>query len=133
MSPSRWQRLLLASFPPSFRRRYGEELSALVPGCGGSWKVTVDLARACLAAWLRPPFLGAAADRRRLRLQATTATVFVLWAVSSVAVALFARAVDDPYPLTGLHSWGWAAYQIGTAVFELTSGLVLVAGFGYWL
>jgi hypothetical protein len=133
MNPARLRRLLVVSFPPSFRHRYGEELTALVSTCPGGREVTFDLARACLAAWFRPSFLGDGAERRRLRLEATTMTVFVLWSASTVAAAVFARAVDDPYPLSGLRSWGWTTYQSGTAVFELTSGLVLVAGFAYWL
>jgi hypothetical protein len=130
--PSRLQRLALWAFPARFRARYGEELVALLPECSGGLKVTADLALAAAHEWLRPSFSGSPEERRRLRLQTTTATVFVLWSLSTLAAVIFARAVDDR-PVPGLHAWSWVAYEIGSGVIQLTAGLVLLAGFGYWL
>jgi hypothetical protein len=131
MSVSRFQRTLLSTFPPSFRARYGEELAAVVADCPGGWRVNLDLARTAAVAWVRPSFRGGPAEQRRQRLQATTATVFVAWSVATFAVALFGRAVDDQ-PVPGLRSWGWTAYQLGAAIFQVASGVILVAGFAYW-
>lgn len=132
MSVSGLQRVILASFPPSFRTRYGDELAALASECDRGWVDTVDLARASACAWARPRFNGSQGDRRRGRLQATTATVFVVWSLSALAVAVFARAVDDQ-PVPGLRTWGWTAYAAGSAIFQLTVAAALVVGFGYWL
>lgn len=131
MSVTPLQRLLLAAFPTSFRARYGDELAALVPACGTGWHVTADLARAVARAWLRPTFAGAPDERRRLRLQATTSTVLLMWALSAFAAAAFGRAVDDK-PVPGLHAWGLAAYTAGSGVFQVGAAVVLATGFIYW-
>ena len=132
MSASWIQRVLLAAFPPRFKHRYGAELADLVPSCGGGSRVTADLARAVAKEWARPTFLGDAEERRRLRLQATTSTVFLSWSLATVAVAVFARGVDDQ-PVRGLRSWGWSAFRVGTVEFELTVAVIMAAGFWYWL
>ncbi|HUY25752.1 MAG TPA: hypothetical protein VMV09_10700, partial [Candidatus Saccharimonadales bacterium] len=132
MSASRLQRWLLLAFPPSFRARYGEELETLTSDCGRGWRTNADLAQAAAKAWLRPSFIGPPEETRRRRLESTTATVFVTWSLSCLAVAVFAKAVNDQ-PVPGLRSWGWTAYVIGSGLFELTVGGALVVGFGYWL
>ena len=132
MSVSRAQRWVLRSFPPGFRARYGDELAALASECDGGWHDTADLARAAAGAWMHPRFPGPPEDRGRRRLQATTATVFFVWSLSALAVAVFARAVDDK-PVPGLHSWGWTAYAVGSAIFQVTVVAALAVGFGYWL
>lgn len=132
MSASWTQRTLLAAFPTRFKERYGEELADLVPMCGGGWRDSADLARAVAKEWVQPTFLGDPDERRRLRLQATTATVFLAWSVATVAAAVFARAVDDQ-PVPGLRSWGWSAYRVGTIEFEFTVVVILAAGLMYWL
>lgn len=132
MTPTRLRRLVLAAYPVRFRARYGVELAALLDDCGGGWSVTLDLARGAVLAWVRPSSIGDRPGRRRWRLQATTSTVFVLWSFSTLAIAVFARAVDD-HPVPGLKAWGWAAYAVGAGMFEVTTGAVLVAGFVFWL
>jgi len=121
MSASRLQRWLLLAFPPSFRARYGEELETLTSDCGRGWRTNADLAQAAAKAWLRPSFIGPPEETRRRRLESTTATVFVTWSLSCLAVAVFAKAVNDQ-PVPGLRSWGWTAYVIGSGLFELTVG-----------
>lgn len=126
------QRLILAAFPARFRDRYGAELGALVPECGGGWRDTVDLARAAVREWIHPSFPGSPDERRRLRLQSTTATVFVAWAFAIVAGAVFARSVDDQ-PVPGLQSWGWTSYEVAAGVFQVAVVLIAVIGFAFWL
>ena len=132
MTASRLERVLLAAFPPHFRARYGDELAALIADDGGPTHTTVDLLRAAAREWLRPTFVGVAEERRGRRLEATTATVWAWWCLSAIAVAVFARAVDD-HPVPGLRSWGWTAYRAGTVVFEVTSAVVAIGGFAVWL
>ena len=132
MTGSRLRRLILAAYPERFRDRYGDELAAVTADCGGGWRVTLDLGVSAIKARLRPALVASGADGRRWRLETTTATVFALWVWSTVAIGLFARAVDDQ-PVPGLRSWGWGAYAVGNVIFTLSAAAVLVIGFGYWL
>ena len=132
MSTTRLHRLILAVYPERFRDRYGEELAAVAADCGGGWRVTFDLAVSAVKARLNPDPITSGSEGRRLRLETTTATVFALWVWSTVAVALFARAVDDQ-PVPGLRSWGWAAYEVGNVIFSLSAAAILIVGFVYWL
>jgi hypothetical protein len=132
MTASRLHRLILAAYPETFRDRYGDELVTVAADCGGGWRVTVDLLISAVKARLSPDPATPGADNRRLRLESTTATVFVLWVWSTLAVALFARAVDDQ-PVPGLSSWGWSAYVVGNVIFTLSAAAILMVGFVYWL
>lgn len=132
MSGSLIRRLVLATYPAGFRERYGDELAAVAAECGDGWRVTFDLALSAAKARLNPDLATSEPEGRRLRLQTTTSTVFALWTWSVVAVALFARAVDDQ-PVPGLRSWGWSAYAVGNVIFELSAGAILITGFAYWL
>ena len=132
MSASRLHRLILAVYPERFCDRYGDELATVAADCGGGWRVTFDLAVSAVKARLNPDPITSGSDRRRLRLETTTATVFALWVWSTMAVALFARAVDDQ-PVPGLRSWGWGAYAVGNVIFSLSAAAILIVGFVYWL
>ena len=132
MSPSRLHRLILAVYPERFRHRYGDELATVAADCGGGWRVTSNLAVSAVKARLNPDPITSGSDGRRLRLETTTSTVFALWVWSTVAVVLFARAVDDQ-PVPGLRSWGWGAYTVGNVIFSLSAAAVLIVGFVYWL
>lgn len=132
MSTSRLHRLILAVYPECFRDRYGDELATVAADCGGGWRVTFDLAVSAVRARLNPGQVTSGSDGRRLRLETTTSTVFALWVWSTVAVALFARAVDDQ-PVPGLRSWGWGAYAVGNVIFSLSAAAILIVGFVYWL
>jgi hypothetical protein len=132
MSASRLHRLILAVYPKCFRDRYGDELATVAADCGSGWRVTIDLAVSAARARLNPEALISGPEGRRLRLETTTSTVFALWVWSTVAVALFARGVDDQ-PVPGLRSWGWSAYAVGNAIFSLSAGAILIVGFVYWL
>lgn len=128
----RLQRVLVASYPPSFRRRYGDELASLVEDNDSPWRDSVDLALGVGRAWVAPVFGGAPLEQRRARLQTTTTTVLGAWCASLLAAGAFAKAVDDP-PLSGLHGGALTAYDIGTVVVEATAAAVLLAGFAFWL
>ena len=132
MTTSRLHRIILSIYPDSFRDRYGEELATVIADCGAGWGVTLDLAKSAIKARLNPTPMTIGPDGRALRLETTTATVFTLWAWSTLAVAVFARAVDDQ-PVPGLRSWGWAAYAVGNVIFTLSAAAILIVGFGYWL
>lgn len=129
---ARLQRLLVAAYPPSFRRRYGDEVASLVEDGDARWHDVLDLALGVGRAWVAPVFGGDGVEQRRSRLHATTVTVLAAWCASVVAAAGFAKAVDDP-PLRGLAGPAGSAYGIGTVVVEATAAAVLATGFVFWL
>jgi len=129
---TRFQRLLVGIYPPSFRHRYGEELASLVEDNGSNWRDIVDLALGVCRAWMAPVFEGNPVAQRRSRLQATTITVLAAWCASLLAAAGFTKAVDDP-PLRALHGAAGTAYDVGTVVVECTAAVVLLTGFAFWL
>jgi len=128
----RFQRLLVGAYPPSFRRRYGDELASLVEDSGSGWRDVLDLARGVCRAWVVPVFGGNPVAQRRARLQATTITVLAAWCTSVLAAAGFAKAVDDP-PLRALHGAAWTSYDVGLVVVGCTAAVVLLTGFAFWL
>jgi hypothetical protein len=86
---ARLARLALALYPLAYRRRYGEEIEALVEDAGASPRAVADLARGAVRAHLRPePALAEALDRGdRIRL-GVSAVLFcwVLFAVAGLAL-----------------------------------------------
>lgn len=130
---SRWQRVALASYPPSFRVRYGEELTALCEDVGPGARSTTDLLRGSLRAWLSPSYGPDPLERRRWRLQSTAATVWVSACIVVTGTAATLRMqVDGPPPgfdpTAGI--WGVISTAAGAAV---VLAVVLVALAAAWL
>ena len=86
-------RLGLRVYPPSFRARYGAELSALVEELPSSGRITADLWLGAVRAWVRPAFGGA--EGRRRRLQASVTTTWVAWCAGFMIVPAIAKALLD--------------------------------------
>lgn len=86
---TRLARLALALYPLAYRRRYGEEMAALLEDSGASPREVADLARGALHAHLRPePSVAeevAAPDRLRLGLAAVLLS-WVLFAMAGLAL-----------------------------------------------
>lgn len=91
-------RMALRAYPPSFRARYGDELSALVEELPASPRGTADLLLGAARAWIRPTFTGP--DARRRRLQASAATTWVAWCAGFLIAPAATRALLDP-PVAG--------------------------------
>jgi hypothetical protein len=90
--------LAVATYPPSFRARYGEELRALVDEQPPTVRGVADLVLGSARAWMTPSFVGDDATRRRQRLQASIATVWVAGCLGSLTVPGVTRALTDPRP-----------------------------------
>lgn len=118
-------RALLACYPPSFRERYGAELAALVDDTGGGPRVCWDLAAGAAAAWLRPAFTGAPAERTRRRVQAGLAAVWVALCVATLAVPVVDRALLEPARRAGT---GAVRGPLSVAWWVLAGGGTLAAG-----
>jgi len=96
-SADRWA---LRCYPPSFRDRYGEELTALVEDVGPSRRRTAGLVLGAARAWVSPAFAGP--DSTRGRLQASVATVWMAWCAGFLLTpATFKALLDPPGPGTG--------------------------------
>jgi hypothetical protein len=127
---SRWAKLALRAYPPSFRARYGDELAALVEQMAESAHTTADLFVGALRAWVRPRFGGP--DGLRLRLQATVATTWIAWCAGFMIVPALNKALLDPPgssavtvvrwlmdAATILFCVGWAIALVGLALVVL--------------
>jgi MFS family permease len=123
-------RLAPQAYPPSFRERYGVELTALVEDTGAGPRVLVDLAVGAAKAWLRPVLGVEPDDRVRRRRLASVSTVWVCWCATFVATPALLRALEDPPP-TGFdpYAGGWLVVH-DTILTALAVGwaIVLVVG-----
>ncbi len=91
-------RLALACYPPSFRERYGEEMTALVSDRGTSAHTVSNLLAGAARAWARPVLAGGPEERGRRRLQATVTTVWVTVIAGFLVAPATDRALLDPAP-----------------------------------
>jgi hypothetical protein len=102
----------LAFYPIAFRRRYGNEILALVEDSPPSSRTAFDLLRGALVAHARPPAGLAASLSTEDRLRATTSGVLACW-IAFVAGGFgfykttedqsFAQAGDTHHALGGAH------------------------------
>src|SRR3954468_23767908 len=126
-SADRWG---LRCYPPSFRDRYGEELTALVEDVGPSRRRTAGLVLGAARAWVSPAFAGP--DSTRGRLQASVATVWMAWCAGFLLTpAAFKALMDPPGPSTGdavrrlldvsaaFFGLGWVIALVGAALLAV--------------
>jgi hypothetical protein len=95
---ARLARLALALYPLAYRRRYGEELAALLEDTGASPRVIGDLARGALRAHLRPEPKVAGAVGREDRLRLAASSVLLCWVVFTAAgLGLYKTTEGRPF------------------------------------
>ena len=117
----------LRLYPPSFRERYGPELSVLIDDLD-SGPVTVDLLRGAALAWLRPVLPGAGPEMARRRLQATVSTAWVAWCVGFMTAPAATRALLDP-PVAGADQTVHTLLDVAQVAFFTGGALAFIAGF----
>jgi hypothetical protein len=93
---ARLARLALALYPLAYRRRYGEEMAALLEESGASPRAALDLAKGAARAHLRPErsVVDGLDGRDRLRLGASA--VLLCWLLVAMAIFAFAKTTEDP-------------------------------------
>ena len=93
---ARLARLALALYPLAYRRRYGEEMAALIEDSGASPRAALDLAKGAVLAHLRPErrVVDGLDGRDRLRLGASA--VLLCWLLVAIAIFAFAKTTEDP-------------------------------------
>ena len=117
-------RAALALYPPAWRARYGDEVSALLDDSGGGLAAAASVAWRALPAWICPP---RHLHDRPARMRASLATALLAWSMLAGLGLVFA-------PLTQLQSLmapGYAEVRWAHAVFDGSLALsALAAGLG---
>jgi hypothetical protein len=93
---ARLARLALALYPLAYRRRYGEEMAALVEDYGASPRAVVDLARGALSAHVRPGPAVAGDLGRGDRMRLGISAVLLCWVLFAAAIFAFAKTTEEP-------------------------------------
>lgn len=124
---ARLSRLVLLSYPPSFRERYGIELSALVDDTGVSARTLVDLAHGSVRAWVWPTYIGDRAAQRSARLRASVGTIWAAGTAAALVVPGMNRLLFDPLPQ---HSDPTAQRLAQASQIPLLIAAVLLIGAG---
>ncbi len=119
--------LALACYPPSFRERYGEEMTALVSDRGTSGHTVSNLLAGAARAWVRPVLAGGSEERGRRRLQATVTTVWVTVIAGFLVAPATDRALLDPAP-AHIPTGTVALFTIGAGAAALACLLAASAG-----
>jgi hypothetical protein len=96
MASARLARLALALYPLAYRRRYGEEMAALVEDQGASPRAVADLARGAVRAHLRPEPAVAGTLERDDRVRLGVSAVLLCWALFAAAIFAFAKTTEEP-------------------------------------
>lgn len=117
-------RAALALYPPAWRARYGEEVSALLDDSGGGPAAVASVAWRALPAWICPP---RHLHDRPARMRASLATALLAWSMLAGLGLVFAQLTQ----LQGLMAPGWPEVRWAYAVFDGSLALsALVAGLG---
>ncbi len=124
--------LALACYPPSFRERYGEEMTALVGDRGTSGRTVFNLLVGVARAWVRPVLAGGPEERGRRRLQATVTTIWVTVIAGFLVAPATDRALLDPPP-THIPTGTVALFTIGAGAAALACLLAASAGLRLFL
>ena len=93
---ARLARLALALYPLAYRRRYGEEMAALVEDQGASPRTVADLARGAVRAHARPEPAVAGAVGRDDRMRLGVSGVLLCWLLAAAAIFAFAKTTEGP-------------------------------------
>ena len=96
-------RMLLLLYPLAFRRRYGQEMRALLDQTPTLAVTLLDLLRGALAAHLRPPAGLAGVVDTGDRLRASTSGVLACWVAFAAAGFGFYKTTEDNQALGNAH------------------------------
>jgi NADH:ubiquinone oxidoreductase subunit 6 (subunit J) len=117
-------RAVLATYPPSFKDRYGIEQRALLEDLGAKG-TTANLVVGSIRAWLTPSFGERGPQWRGQRLLATASTIWVTWVAAFFGTMTWTRSVGDP-PVPAMQTgWGWNIDQVANYAF--TIGVISIA------
>ena len=126
---ARLARLALALYPLAYRRRYGEEIEALVEDQGASPRAVVDLLRGAARAHLRPePRLVGVLDPDD-RVKLGLSSVLLGWVLFSVAGLAFYKTTEgDSFAGAGDAHGLLAAAYLAIQILALVATAAVVVG-----
>jgi hypothetical protein len=132
---ARLARLALGLYPLAYRRRYGEEMAALVEDQGASPRAVADLARGALGAHLHPERALAGSVDRADRFRLGLSAVLLSWLLVAAAIFGFAKTTEGPafrtaaaaHPLLGAAHTALGAFASLASVAFLLGAAPLVA------
>jgi hypothetical protein len=137
MASTRLARLTLALYPLAYRRRYGEEMVALIEDSASSPAVVFDLMRGAVRAHLRPEPALARQVGRDERLRLGVSSVLLCWVLFTLAGLAFYKTTEGsaleggggaPGLLGGLHLAIQILAGLGSAAVVLGAApLILIA------
>lgn len=119
--------LTLLLYPLAFRRRYGEEMRALLDQTPPRALTLFDLLRGALAAHLRPPAGLAGVLDPMDRVRASTSGVLVCWVAFAAAGFGFYKTTEDNRAVGNAHPVLGGAH-LAVQVLALLGGLGVLAG-----
>lgn len=130
----RLQRATLALYPLAFRRRYGDEMLALIEDSSAGPRATFDLLRGALLAHARPAAGLSTALSSEDRLRATASGVLMCWIAFAVAGFGFYKTTEDhsfskagdAHPALGSAHLAVQALAIVASIAVLAGALPLV-------
>jgi uncharacterized membrane protein len=127
-STPRLARLALSLYPLAYRRRYGDEMRALLEDRPPRARAVLDLLRGALLAHLRPADAPATAVDPADRVRATASGVLMCWVFFAAAGLGFYKTTEDhPFSLAGqAHPLLGDTHVVVQAVALAASGMVVL-------
>lgn len=126
---ARLARLALALYPLAYRRRYGEEMAALVEDAGPSPRVVADLLRGAVSAHLRP----APGMARELgpddRLRLGLSSILLCWVLFSAAgLGLYKTTEDHAFTMAADSHGLLGAAHLAVQLLALVAAAAVALG-----
>jgi hypothetical protein len=126
---SRLARLVLLCYPLAFRRRYGDEMRALLDQTPPRALMLLDLLRGALAAHLRPPAGLAGVVDTDERLRASTSGVLAWWvAFAAAGFGFYDTTEDHPFRAVGNAHPLLGGAHVVVQVLAIVGSVAILAG-----
>lgn len=125
----RLARAALALYPVAFRRRYGDEMLALVEDSPASSRTTFDLLRGALVAHARPPAGISATLSSEDRLRATSSGVLACWiAFAAAGFGFYKTTEDHPFSNAGDVHLALGGAHVAIQTLAVLASIAVLAG-----
>jgi hypothetical protein len=124
----RLARATLALYPLAFRRRYGDEMRALVEDSPPSSKATFDLLRGAVVAHVRPAGISATLTPED-RMRATSSGVLACWiAFAAAGFGFYKTTEDDSFSKAGDAHLALGGAHVAIQALAALASIAVLAG-----
>jgi hypothetical protein len=125
----RLARAVLGLYPLAFRRRYGDEMLALVEDSPASSWATFDLLRGAVVAHVRPSAGISAALSPEDRLRATSSAVLACWiAFAAAGLGFYKTTEDHPFSKAGDAHLALGGAHLAIQALAVLASIAVLAG-----